>query len=95
MIKVEKRTWSKDKGYNTKIYRLEENKEMQLIKKDGSIYMTQISEFQIEKADWNCDNDIYELYGAYFDINGYPSFFTPENIISTMIEEDCEIVYKK
>lgn len=94
MIEVVRQNWNHDKGFKEEIYKLEENKDMQLII-DDKIYASQISEFKVVKDDWNCDNDIYELFGAYFKINGYVEFFTPEDIVSMMIEEDCKIKYNK
>ena len=94
MIKVIRDTWSCDKGFATKVYKLEENKEMKLIK-NNQTYAIQTSKFHNVKKDWNCDNDIYELYGAYFDINGYNDFLTPEDIVSMIIDDGLEIVYNK
>ena len=94
MIKVSREVWNCDTGFSKKIYRLEPNREMQLVK-DGEVYASQCSEFQLVEKDWNCDNDVYELFGAYFKIDGYEEFLTPENIISMSLEEGLEIRYNK
>ena len=94
MIRVIRDTWNCDKGFTKKVYKLEENKEMKLIK-NNQIYAIQVSDFHNVEKDWNCDNDIYELYGAYFDINGYNDFLTPEDIVSMIIDDGLEIVYNK
>ena len=92
MIKVSREVWNCNTGFSKKIYRLEPNREMQLVK-DGEVYASQCSEFQLVEKDWNCDGDVYELYGAYFDRDGYADFITPENIVNMMIEDNVTINY--
>lgn len=92
MIEVVRKIWDCDKGFSTKIYKIDESKEIQLLK-DNEVYAKQVSEFKVVEKDWNCDNDIYELFGAYFCIEGFNEFLTPENIVSMMIEEDLKIEY--
>ena len=93
MIKVTRDTWGKGKGFKKEIYRLRDDSCIQLVEEDGSIFATQSSEFKAEFNDWNCDGDVYELYGAYFDRDGYMDFYTPENIVIFMLEDNMTINY--
>ena len=93
MIKVTRDTWSKDKGFKTEVYRLRLDKRIQVINEDGTVFATQKTDFVTLTRDWNCDGDVYELYGAYFDRDGYMDFYTPENIVIFMLEDNMTINY--
>lgn len=94
MIKVVRENWTCDKGFTKKVYEFKENGEMQLIDLFG-VYGIQVSEFKSVTADWNCDGDVYEMFGAYFDVNGRKNFITPEDIVSFIEDEGFEVVYNK
>ena len=92
MIEVVIETWNYEKGITKKVYKFNKNKKMKLTI-NNNIYATQISDFQVVEKDWNCDNDVYELFGAYFSIDGFNDFLTPENIVSLIEEEGLNVTY--
>lgn len=92
MIEVVRETWNYEKGITRKVYKFNKNKKMKLTI-NNNIYATQISDFQVVEKDWNCDNDVYELFGAYFSIDGFNDFLTPENIVSLIEEEGLNVTY--
>lgn len=92
MIEVVRETWNYEKGITKKVYKFNKNKKMKLTI-DNSIYATQVSDFQVVEKDWNCDNDVYELFGAYFSVDGLNEFLTPENIVSLIEEEELSVTY--
>ena len=92
MIKVDREVYEIEKGYTKKTYKFDKNKMMKLMIND-EIYATQISKFEYITEDWNCDNDIYTLYGAYFDINGRKDFLTPEDIVYIIEEKTVKCIY--
>ena len=94
MIKVVKETWTYDKGFTKKNYTFIEDKMMTLLYKDDTVYGVQKSIFHSVEKDWNCDNDVYELFGAYFVLDDYNEFLTPENIVSLIEDNDLKVVYQ-
>ena len=92
MIEVVRETWNYEKGITRKVYKFNKNKKMKLTI-NNNIYATQISDFQVVEKDWNCDNDVYELFGAYFSIDGFNDFLTPEKIVSLIEEEGLNVTY--
>ena len=92
MIKVDREIYEVGKGYIKKSYRFDENKMMKLMI-DNKIYATQISKFEYVTEDWDCDDDIYTLYGAYFDINEHKDFLTPEDIVYIIEEKMVKCIY--
>ena len=92
MIEVVRETWHFEKGITKKVYKFDKNKRMNLTI-NNNIYAKQISDFEVVEKDWNCDNDIYELFGAYFSIDGFNEFLTPENIVSLIEEEGFSVTY--
>ena len=51
-----------------------------------------MSAFEYVTRDWNCDGDVYTLFGACFEGKyGGKDFYTPNNLVSMMLEGDAEI----
>lgn len=93
MIEVVKDSWSYDKGFTKEVYKFKKDKMMTLLYEDNTIYGVQKSKFHFVKKDWNCDNDVYELFGAYFSLDEYNEFLTPENIVSLIEEKKLTVIY--
>lgn len=93
MIEVVREVWDCENGFSKKIFKLDDKKKIKIII-DGEIYAIQESDFTVIEKDWNCDGEVYELYGAYFKINGFSDFVTPEGIVSMITEEDAIIEYE-
>ena len=93
MITIYREIWNCDKGIIKKKYTLDINSKIKLIK-EGKIYAYQVSKFENVFKDWNNDGDEYELYGAYFNINGFEDFYTPENIVSLIEDKNLKIEYE-
>lgn len=51
--------------------------------------LKQITPFQSITKDWNNDNDVYELYGAFFD-DQY-TFYTAEDIVGLIVNESAKV----
>lgn len=93
MIEVVRGIWDCENGFSKKIFKLDDKKKIKIII-DGEIYAIQEDNFTIIEKDWNCDGEVYELYGAYFKINGFSDFITPEGIVSMITEENAIIEYE-
>ena len=93
MIEVVRETWNHEKGFARKIYKLNDEKKIKIII-DNEVFAFQEDDFTTIEKDWNCDGDIYELFGAYFNMDGYSNFLTPEDIVSLIIEENAIIEYE-
>lgn len=94
MIEIVREVWDYKKGIQRKVYKFKKNENMKLML-DNEVYAIQLSPFHTVEQDWNCDNDIYELYGAYFNINGYNGndFLTGEDIVFMIEEKNLKVVY--
>lgn len=84
--------WSEKYGSFNYIIPFDETKtDYELHFKNGG-YGKQISVFHVETRDWNCDGDVYPLFGAYFqyyDKNGETDgrgFWTPENMVRALVD---------
>lgn len=93
MIEVVRETWNHEKGITREVYKLNDKKKIKIII-DKEVFAFQEDNFTTMEQDWNCDGDVYELFGAYFNIDGYSSFLTPEDIVSMIIEENAIIEYE-
>lgn len=93
MIEVVRGIWDYEKGFSKKIFKLDDTKRIKIII-DNEVYAIQEDDFITIEKDWNCDGDVYELYGAYFKINGFSDFITPEGIVSMITEENATIEYE-
>ena len=93
MIEVVKESWNCDTGFSKKVYKFKKDKMMTLLYKDNSVYGVQKSEFHEVTKDWNYDNDVYTLLGAYFSLDNYNDFLTPENIVSLIEDEELTVIY--
>lgn len=93
MIEVVRETWNREKGFTKEVYKLNDKKKIKVII-DNEVYAFQENSFTTIEKDWNCDGDIYELFGAYFNIDGFSNFLTPEDIVSMIVEENAVIEYE-
>ena len=93
MIEVIRETWNHEKGFTKKVYKLNDKKKIKIII-DDEVYALQEDYFTTVEKDWNCDGDIYALFGAYFNIGGFSNFLTPEDIVSMITEENAVIEYE-
>lgn len=89
---VEHSGWNNERGFFCdKIY-FNENKLDFTIEFNNGTVLKQTSAFMEHTADWNCDGDIYSMYGAWFhevDSKGNYSmgeFWTPEQMVTAVIE---------
>ena len=49
--------------------------------------------FQIVEADWNCDGDVYEEFGANFESKwgAGRAWYTPQALLSLVLEGEAEV----
>ena len=91
-MQLEHSGWSKDRGYFCDKYFFDETRTDHEIRwKDGKV-CKQLMPFQIVEADWNCDGDVYEEFGANFS-GKYSGreWWTPQNLLSLVLDDAAEV----
>ena len=84
--------WSQERGWFCDKYFFDETKtDHEIHWKNGKVCRQQ-TPFQIVEADWNCDGDVYEEFGANFEgfYNG-KEWWTPQNLLSLMLDGEATI----
>lgn len=79
--------WSQEYGsFNYNIFVDDKKTDYEIVYADGKT-CKQASPFDYVTADWNCDNDVYTQFGAYFE-GRYAgrNFWTVEELVSVCIE---------
>ena len=92
-IEVEHSGYSEARGMFCDLYYINPNKtDYEILFPDGDTYR-QSSEFHIRTEDWNHDGDIYEQFGAFFEIESLRrgEFLTPEMMIRLITDHHCRI----
>lgn len=92
-MKVSYSGWSEKYGsFNYNVFIDEKKTDYEIRFDHGQVYK-QADKFQWVTADWNCDGDVYDKFGAYFDVwdkNGEPGssrvFLTPQEMVSELVE---------
>lgn len=93
MIQVEKTTYiTSPRGMTREVFEFDDSKKMKIYI-DGELFATQVGEFKVFEEDWNCDNDVYELYGAYFSQDHCDTFYTPKDIVGIICDKKAVIEY--
>lgn len=78
--------WNERVGrFSHDIYIDENRTDYEIIFKNGTS-AKQVSPFQVEGADWNNDGDYYEMFGAYFNHGSRNEFWTPEEMVTALME---------
>ena len=93
LIEVEHSGYSEKRGFFCDLYYIDAEKtDYEIHFPDGDVYR-QISAFHSLCEDWNHDNDRYEQFGAYFEIQslGRGEFITPVNMVDFITEHGCSI----
>lgn len=93
MLTVEHSGYSFERGWFRDEYSIDPDKtDYEIRFPDGDIYR-QKSEFHKRTADWNYDGDIYEQFGAFFEIEslGRNEFLTPVEMVELIKEHHCTI----
>jgi hypothetical protein len=89
---IENSGWSQQRGWFCDKYFIDETKtDHEIHWKNGKI-CKQECPFQIVEADWNCDGDVYEEFGANFE--GYyhgREWHTPHGLLDLMLEGEATI----
>lgn len=84
--------WSQERGWFCDKYFFDEiHTNHEIHWKNGKV-CKQINPFQIVEADWNCDGDAYEEFGANFE--GYyhgREWHTPQGLLDLMLEGEATI----
>ena len=68
----------------------ENRKDYEIHMKDGTV-MKQDGPFSTVTRDWNCDGDIYPLFGAYFSYDGRGEFITPVDMVRFVVDGEANI----
>lgn len=70
----------KDGSFDYNIFVDENKTDYEIHYNDGTVAY-QKSPFQFETADWNCDGQVYEQFGAWFEWEGRGEFITPDQMV--------------
>ena len=90
-MKVEYSGWSEERGSFHYDFIVDETKLDYEVHFGNGRIAKQNGPFEYHTADWNCDDDIYTQFGAWFqfvDVDGKfngGEFFTPEDLVSFAI----------
>ena len=79
--------WSEKYGsFNYNIFVDENKKDYEIVYADGKV-CKQVTPFEHVTADWNCDDDVYTQFGAYFE-GRYAGgdFWSVEELVMACIE---------
>ena len=93
LLEVEYSGYSENRGVFCDLYFINPDKtDYEIYFPDGDVFR-QKSEFHKRCEDWNRDGDIYELFGAFFQIEslGRGEFFTPENMVRFITDDGGSI----
>ena len=84
--------WSHDRGAFCDKYCIDTNRIDHIVKHNNGTISKQLSAFQYVTADWNCDGDIYTLFGACFEGKyAGKDFYTPDDLLRMVLEDEAEI----
>lgn len=90
-MNVEYSGWREDCGFFChKIYLDEKREDYEIHLKNGSVGR-QVTPFQEFTYDWNHDDDVYPLFGAFFEFGTGRDFLTPVDMVSLLLEDKAEI----
>ena len=91
-MQLEHSGWSKERGWFCDKYSIDTTRtDHEIHWKHGKICKQQ-SPFRIAEADWNCDGDVYELFGAHFDSTyAGREWHTPQGLLRLMLEGEAVI----
>lgn len=90
---IEHSGWKMDKGFFCDKYFVDENKTDYEIKWKNGRVCKQLTPFHSVTADWNCDGDVYESFGANFE-NKWSTgrdWITPQTIVNWMLEGEITV----
>lgn len=89
---VEHSGWSQERGWFCDKYFLDETKtDYEIHWKDGRI-SKQLSPFEAVTADWNCDGDVYEEFGANFESRyAGRDWWTPYHLLDLILDDEATI----
>ena len=92
-MRLEHSGWSQERGCFCDKYEIDTARtDYEIHWKDGKV-CKQVSPFQIVEADWNCDGDVYEEFGANFESRyAGREWWTPQNLLSLVLEGEAEVL---
>ena len=89
---IEHSGWSQERGwFNDKYFVDEAKTDYEIHWKNGTVCKQQMP-FQWVTADWNCDGDVYELFGASFE-GKYAGldWYTMQGLVDLVIEGEITV----
>ena len=85
--------WSQERGWFQDKYNIDTTRtDHEIHWKSGQV-CKQTTPFEIVAADWNCDDDVYEEFGANFEGKwGYGrSWYTPHNLLDLVLDGEATV----
>ena len=84
--------WSQERGWFQNKYNIDTTRaDHEIHWKDGKV-CKQTTPFEIVEADWNCDGDVYKLFGANFESKyAGRDFYTPHELLDLILEGEAII----
>lgn len=84
--------WSEERGYFCDKYEIDTNRtDYEIHWNDGKV-CKQVSPFQIVEADWNCDGDVYEEFGANFESRyAGREWWTLYHLLSLVVDGEADV----
>lgn len=91
-MNIEHSGWREDIGFFSFKLPVDETKEDYEIRMKNGTVFRQNGPFQAVTRDWNCDGDVYTLFGAYFQCEGRGGeFFSVTDMVSLVVDDEAEI----
>lgn len=85
---VEYSGWDEEKGFFYEEYRVRESG---LVIIENQKRYRQLEAFQVIEKDWNNDGDVYTLYVALFEGPFRPVYYTGEDLVSFIVDNEAEV----
>ena len=91
-MQLEHSGWSQERGWFCDKYSIDATRtDHEIHWKNGKV-CKQISPFHTVEADWNCDGDVYEEFGANFEsIYAGRAWYTPQALLGLMLDDEATI----
>lgn len=85
--------WSQERGWFCDKYEIDTARTDHEIRWKNGKVCKQLTPFETATRDWNCDGDVYELFGAVFEgLYGGRDHYTPQNLLSLVLEGEAEVI---
>ena len=91
-MQLEHSGWSQERGFFCDKYTIDTTRtDHEIHWKNGKV-CKQTSSFHVVEADWNCDGDVYDEFGANFEgFYAGQDWHTPQGLLELMLDGEAVI----